>query len=53
MGVESRPPLLQGAAALQTQIQACMLQRQNLEAIFNSVAEGIASSANGVSRTVP
>ena len=26
---------------LQDQIQACMMQRQNLEAIFNSVADGI------------
>jgi len=27
--------------ALENQIQACMMQRQNLEAIFNSVADGI------------
>jgi two-component system, NtrC family, sensor histidine kinase AtoS len=29
------------AASLQDQMQACMMQRQNLEAIFNSVADGI------------
>ncbi|MFA6108368.1 MAG: sigma 54-interacting transcriptional regulator [Candidatus Latescibacterota bacterium] len=30
-----------GPSSLHDQIQACMMQRQNLEAIFNSVADGI------------
>ena len=36
-GAAARPP----PDTLQDEIQACMMQRQNLEAIFNSVADGI------------
>jgi PAS domain S-box-containing protein len=40
-GADPGDPAGQPPDSLRDQIQACMMQRQNLEAIFNSVADGI------------
>ena len=37
----SAPDQSTSVANLQSQIQRCMMQRQNMESIFNAVADGI------------